>query len=46
MATIIQKKRFDNEKKLLLKEPLYYSTAYPDENDPLIWYFIIYGQQN
>lgn len=46
MATIIQKKRFDNEKKLLLKEPLHYSTAYPDENDPLIWYFIIYGQQN
>lgn len=46
MATIIQKKRFDNEKKLLLNEPLYYSTAYPNENDPLVWYFIIYGQQD
>ena len=46
MATIIQKKRFDNEKKLLLTEPLHYCTAYPDDNDPLIWYFIIYGQQD
>jgi ubiquitin-protein ligase len=46
MATIIQKKRFDNEKKLLQNEPLHYSTAYPDENDPLIWYFIIYGQKD
>ncbi len=46
MATIIQKKRFDNEMKLLKNEPLHYATAYPDENNPLVWYFIIYGQKD
>ncbi len=45
MANIIQRKRFANEKKMLEQEPLHYSTAYPDDNNPLIWYFIIYGQE-
>lgn len=45
MASIIQKKRFTNEKKLLLTEPLHYTTAYPDESNPLIWYFLIRGQK-
>lgn len=42
---IIQKKRLDKEFKLLKEEPLSYCTAYPDENDPLIWYFLIIGQK-
>ena len=46
MANIIQKKRFANEKKMLEQEPLHYSTAYPDEENPLIWYFIIIGQED
>jgi len=46
MATIIQKKRFANEVKLLNNEPLHYATAYPDESNPLIWYFIIKGQKD
>lgn len=46
MATIIQKKRLTNEIKLLNKEPLHYCTAYPDETNPLIWYFIIKGQKD
>lgn len=45
MASIIQYKRFNNEKKLLEKEPLHYCTAYPDESNPLIWYFLIKGQR-
>ena len=44
MATIIQQKRFTNELKMLLNEPLHYTTAYPDANDSLIWYFLIRGQ--
>jgi ubiquitin-protein ligase len=44
MANIIQKKRFANEKKMLEQEPLHYSTAYPDDENPLIWYYIILGQ--
>jgi len=44
MASIIQKKRFAGEVKILAKEPLHYATAYPDENDPLTWYFLIKGQ--
>lgn len=45
MATIIQKKRLANEVKLLAKQPLHYCTAYPDESNPLIWYFLIKGQR-
>ncbi len=45
MANIIQKKRFANEKKMLEQEPLHYSTAYPDDENPLIWYYIIFGQE-
>lgn len=45
MSTIIQKKRLTNEVKLLKKQPLHYCTAYPDESNPLIWYFLIKGQK-
>jgi len=45
MATIIQKKRLANEVKLLSQQPLHYCIAYPDESDPLIWYFLIVGQK-
>jgi ubiquitin-protein ligase len=41
----IQHKRFDIEKKLLAKEPLHYTTAYPDKGNPLIWYCLIVGQK-
>jgi ubiquitin-protein ligase len=44
MATIIQKKKFANEQKLLKNEPMHYITSYPDEESPLTWYFIIKGQ--
>jgi ubiquitin-protein ligase len=44
-ATIIQQKRFTNEKALLAKEPLHYTTAYPDKENPLIWYCLIIGQK-
>lgn len=46
MASIIQKKRLANEVKLLANQPLHYCTAYPDETNPLIWYFLIKGQKN
>lgn len=46
MANIIQKKRLTNEVKLLTTQPLHYCTAYPDENNPLIWYFLIVGQKD
>ena len=45
MASIIQKKRLTNEVKLLANQPLHYCTAYPDESNPLIWYFLIKGQR-
>ena len=45
MATIIQKKRFANEVKILTQQPLHYCTAYPDENNNLIWYFLLVGQK-
>ena len=45
MASIIQKKRLVNEVKLLNQQPLHYCTAYPDESNPLIWYFLIIGQK-
>ena len=45
MANIIQKKRFASEVKLLKNQPLHYCTAYPDETNPLIWYFLIIGQK-
>lgn len=45
MATLIQKKRLSNEVKLLSQQPLHYCTAYPDESNPLIWYFLIIGQK-
>jgi ubiquitin-protein ligase len=44
-ASIIQQKRFTNEKTLLAKEPLHYTTAYPDKENPLIWYCLIVGQK-
>ena len=44
MTSFIQKKRFHNELVLLKKEPLHYATAYPDEENMLIWYFLIKGQ--
>jgi len=44
-ATIIQQKRFTNEKTLLAKEPLHYTTAYPDKDNSLIWYCLIIGQK-
>ena len=46
MASIIQKKRLSNEAKLLINKPLHYCTAYPDESNPLIWYFLIMGQKD
>lgn len=46
MATIIQKKRLANEVKLLSQQPLHYCAAYPDETNPLIWYFMILGQKD
>lgn len=45
MASIIQKKRLANEVKLLANQPLHYCAAYPDESNPLIWYFLIKGQR-
>ncbi len=45
MANIIQKKRLAKEVQIIKEEPLYYCTAYPDESNPLIWYFLIKGQK-
>jgi ubiquitin-conjugating enzyme E2 J2 len=45
MANIIQQKRFTNELKMLSNEPLHYVTSYPDDKDPLTWYFLIRGQK-
>jgi ubiquitin-conjugating enzyme E2 J2 len=45
VANLIQKKRFANELKLLNQQPLGYITAYPDEKNPLIWYFLVVGQK-
>jgi ubiquitin-protein ligase len=44
MTSIIQKKRFANELKLITNEPLHYITAYPDESNQFIWYFLLKGQ--
>ena len=44
-ATIIQQRRFTNEKILLAKEPLHYTTAYSDKDNSLIWYCLIIGQK-
>ena len=44
-ATLIQKKRFTNELKLLKSQPLGYITAFPDETNPLVWYFLLVGQK-
>ena len=41
---IIQQKRFIMEQRKLNEEPLPFITAYPDENNKLIWYFLIKGQ--
>jgi len=46
MASIIQQKRFANELKMIGSEPLHYITAYPDDKDPLTWYFLIRGQKD
>jgi ubiquitin-conjugating enzyme E2 J2 len=40
---IIQRKRLINEAKLLDASPLGYITAYSDENNPLVWYFLLKG---
>lgn len=45
VANLIQKKRFNNEKKLLENAPLGYITAYPKEDNPLIWYILVVGQK-
>lgn len=45
MASIIQKKRLANEVKIIAQQPLHYCTAYPDESNPLIWYFLLKGQR-
>ncbi len=45
VANLIQKKRFNNEKKLLDNSPLGYITAYPKEDNPLIWYILVVGQK-
>ena len=45
VANLIQKKRFTNELKLLNVQPLGYITAYPDDKNPLIWYFLVVGQK-
>jgi ubiquitin-conjugating enzyme E2 J2 len=45
MASIIQKKRFANEVKIISQQPSHYYTAYPDESNPLIWYFLLKGQR-
>lgn len=45
-ASLIQRKRFANELKKLNSEPLFYATAYPDESNPLIWYFLLMGQKD
>ncbi len=44
-ASLIQKKRLSNESKLLKQQPLGYISAYPDEHNPLIWYFLLVGQK-
>jgi ubiquitin-protein ligase len=44
-ANVIQKKRLANEVKLLENQPLHYATAYPDADNPLVWYFLIKGQK-
>ncbi len=44
-TSIIQKKRLATEKKKLKESPLHYITAYPDETNPLIWYFLLIGQK-
>lgn len=45
VASLIQKKRFNNEKKLLDNSPLGYITAYPKDDNPLIWYILVVGQK-
>jgi ubiquitin-protein ligase len=45
-ASLIQLKRFKNESKLIKEQPLGYITAYPDELNPLIWYFLVVGQKD
>ncbi len=45
VASLIQRKRFNNEKKILSEQPLGYITAYPKEDNPLIWYILVVGQK-
>jgi ubiquitin-protein ligase len=45
-ANIIQQKRLRNESKLLKEQPLSYITAYSDDKNPLIWYFLLVGQKD
>ncbi len=45
LPSIIQRKRFSNETKLINNQPIGYATAYPDTNDPFTWYFLIVGQK-
>ena len=45
--SIIQQKRLINENKIIKNEKnINYVTAYPDDKDILIWYFIIIGQHD
>jgi len=43
---LIQKKRFIREKEILANSPLHYTTAYSDDDNPLIWYCLIVGQKD
>ena len=45
-ASLIQKKRFYNEDLMMKTEPLGYATAYPDKENPLIWYALFKGQKD
>jgi ubiquitin-protein ligase len=43
---LIQQKRFAGDKNILKKNPVPFMDCYQDENNPLVWYFIIEGQND
>ncbi len=45
-VAIIQSKRFKQELALIEKNKLHYITAYQDDKNKLIWYFLIKGQKD
>ncbi len=45
VVNLIQAKRLKNESRMMRDQPLRYITAYPDEKNPLIWYFLLVGQK-